>query len=113
MRSLNKPIVNRPTVDNPGDDAEQVYLTCISAKIGVALKARLEAISTDIKNAAIDYDAAATAATLHTLPTQNYVAGVPKADLEKVYTQRMVPGDSLGRHVYEVLRNSSPHNRCP
>jgi hypothetical protein len=113
MRKLNKPIVNNPAVDNPGDDAEQVYRTCISSKIKDDLKALLESVAPEINNAATAFDAAATVAVLHMLPTQVNVGGVPKADLEKVYTQRMVPADSLGRQVYERLLHSSPHNKCP
>lgn len=113
MRRLNKPIVNSQDVDNPGDDAEQVYRTCISTKIKAALKAQLEAVAAEIKNAAIEYDTAATLAVLHTLQTQDNVGGVPKSDLEKIYTQRMVPEDSPGRQIYERLLHSSPHDKCP
>lgn len=113
MRKLNKPIMNSPAVDNPSDDAMQVYRTCISLKIRADVKAQLESVALEIKNAATVFDAAATVAALHTLPTQENVGGVPKADIEKVYTQRMVPEDSPGRQIYERLLHSSPHDKCP
>lgn len=113
MRILDKPILNSPTVDNPSDDAVHVYLTCISSKIRPKLKAQLESIRQEIENAATAFDAAATTATLHLIATQDDVGGVSKSDIEKIYTQRMVPEDSLGRHFYEMLLQSSPHNKCP
>lgn len=113
MRKLDKPILNSPAVNNPSDDALQVYRTCISSKIGAVLKVQLESVAQEIKKAATAFDTAATMATLHLIPTQDNVGGVPKADIEKVYTQRMVPEKSLGRQFYERLLHSSPHNKCP
>ena len=102
------------SLEPPELDTEETYETCISRVRSPALKARLEAVTGDVVAAADDYEAAATAAQLHTIVSADNVGAlVSRDEMAKVYTYRMVKKGAPGRPVYDELLASSPHDRCP
>jgi len=104
MRKLKKP------EDLPKD----VFNTCISNMRENDLKRRLRLCESAIVDASIEFDLKASNAMLHTIAISNNVAGeVSVAEMENVYTQKMVPQDSPGRIIYDKLISAPDFGRCP
>lgn len=93
--------------------ARDVFDTCVTMVKNAALRAKLEAISDDIENAADDYDLAANAKTLYRTPLTAQVRNVTADELVKVYTLRMVPKKAKGRPVYDQIMSVPANGRCP
>ncbi len=101
-------------VPPPTDDAVAVFGLCISRMYEGDLKMRLSSAAPDVAEAARDYGIAAVGASLHTVPETDGVPGkVTAAEMEAVYTQRLVPRGSPGRPVYERLLAAPSHGICP
>ena len=97
----------------PTADPEQVFRTCIRGIRSLALRTRLQAVAPTIAAAATIYDAAAQAASLHTLPKQPDVGPtVSSGDMRGVYDRGMV-GSKAGRPIYDRLMATPPYGRCP
>lgn len=94
-------------------EAQDVYNTCVGMVRDSTLRTKLESISTDIKNAADDYDIQATSKTLYLIPPMANVHGVSGDELVKVYTLRMVPKTARGRPVYDRILSAPANGRCP
>lgn len=103
MRKINKPT----------DDPKYVYLTCISRVRNPGLKGRLETIADDIKEAAEHFDDVGSRREFYTLLEHNNVAGVTQAEMEKVYTERMVPRGTPGRKFYDKIKAAPSYGICP
>lgn len=50
---------------------------------------------------------------MYSVPMTPGLGGVSAADMEKIYTQRMVPSSSPGRVAYDKIMGSAEHGRCP
>lgn len=80
------------------------------------LKNRLLASEADIHNAAAAYESAASSTLLHTLPQMKAVGGpgtATQADMSRVYDRKMASADGPARHIYDKLKSSSTHQKCP
>ncbi len=98
----------------PADDAQAVFLLCISRVTSVALKGRLISISGDIHAAADIFDACSAAGTAYTLVPEDGVAGVVTTkEMVAVYDQRMARDGAPGRSIYERLLAAPPMETCP
>lgn len=95
------------SIDPPVLNAADVYTTCISRVRNRALKARLTAITDDVRVASADYVVKAQANRLHEVVRSAVINGVTTAELEKVYTQRMAGKNAPGRSSYDEIFNSS------
>ncbi|WP_143276988.1 HNH endonuclease [Bordetella genomosp. 12] len=93
--------------------ARDVFDTCVAMVKNVELRARLEAISSDIEKASEDYDLAAAAKSLYLTPLTTRVRTVVAEELVKVYTLRMVPKKAKGRPVYDQIMSIPVNGRCP
>lgn len=86
----------------------------ISRVVDTGLKRRLESIADDISDAADEYDRNAAIRSLYLLEEHEDVAGVvTRAEMEKVYTDRMAKEGTPGRPIYEKLKASAPYGICP
>src|SRR6267378_3355795 len=97
----------------PADDALVVFRLCISRVRQAGLRARLRAIAPTVATAAVQYDAAASAALLHTIPEQTGVGNVTAAEMSTTYAQRMARNAAPGRSVYDRLMTAPTHGLCP
>lgn len=98
----------------PNYDPKDVYLTCISHVEDTILKSRLESVSNNVRDAAVEYDRNATDGRFYLLDEHDDVAGVvTREEMEKVYTTRMAKKGTPGRPIYEKLRSSAPYDICP
>lgn len=102
MKSLPKPI----------DDVKDVFTTCIS-RVREPLKTDLEGVLPSVVTTASEYDRLAQSTDLHTLPKVLVTNGVSKAEQVKVYDDRMAKKDKAGRLIYDRIKNSAPHQKCP
>ncbi len=100
-------------IHKPTEDPKNVYLTCISRVRNPGLKGRLESIADDIKEAAEHFDDVGSRREFYTLLEHNNVAGVTQAEMEKVYTGRMVPQGTPGRKFYDKIKSAPSYGICP
>jgi 5-methylcytosine-specific restriction endonuclease McrA len=98
----------------PTDDPTGVFLQCIDRIRDPDRKNRLAAVAGDVGEAAHEYEDAAAASEIHTLP---HAAGlgeqVTTDDLVFVYSSGMVRPNAPGRVVYDKLIAAAAHGRCP
>lgn len=59
------------------------------------------------------YDASAAASTLHSFPRVTTVGPASAADMIALYTEQMVATKSPGRAAYDLIKASSPNDKCP
>lgn len=101
-------------LERPEFDARDVFALCISRVRDAGLKARLTAATADVVRASATYDSLATQIRLHQFARQPVVGGVVStAEMEAIYTQRMVPRKAPGRDVYDELMASATFGKCP
>lgn len=93
---------------------KDVYETCISKVKNILLKEKLLKISDSIVVAEQEYKEKSTKHKWFLIKSSDSVDGVvSKAEMEKVYTQRMVGQKSPGRELYNKIKNSAPNGICP
>jgi hypothetical protein len=98
----------------PAQLAREVFELCISRVRNPDLHSRLQAVAAMIEAEAVNFETAARTGTLHALPLQGVLNGnVLAAEMEKVYTDRMVGATSPGRPIYDALLAAPAHSRCP
>lgn len=101
-------------LDRPVQEAEDVFITCISRVQNASLKARLEGVTQAVVDASVEFDDAATRTRLHRIAIQELVGGVvTRVEMEAVYTQRMAKKGAPGRDIYDALFTSAPQGKCP
>ncbi len=101
-------------LEPPDLDASQVFAQCISRVRNPALKARLESIEPHITQASDTFSDLATQVRLHEFVRENVVGGVvTTAEMEAVYSQRMVPKTAPGRATYDKLMSLARSGKCP
>jgi hypothetical protein len=98
-------------VTHPEYEPVPTFQQCIG-KAKQPLRARLDAVVPIVGTAAQDFETAATAGQLHTVPQTTAVSPVTAAEMNGVYTTRMVPAKSPGRPVYDHIF-ALAGNRCP
>lgn len=101
-------------IHKPTEDPKEVYLTCISRVRNSGLKRRLESIADEIEEAAEKYDEVGRTRDFYRLSEHNDVAGIVTQDeMEKVYTERMVPQRTPGRKFYDKIKAAPSYGICP
>ena len=104
MKSLNKPQIN----------AKDTFSTCISIVRDADLKNRLAACENLIIQAEDEFDNKITTGNIYTIAKEQIINGnVTAKELEKVYTQRMVKKDVVGRVIYDKLISAPKLGICP
>ena len=97
--------------------AKDVYEICISKVRNRTLKESLHHISASIEAADRDYQEKSAEQKWFLIESSDGVGGVGgvvgKAEMEKVYTQRMVGQKAPGRTLYDQLKNAAPNGICP
>ena len=102
------------TVEKPQFDAGTTFETCISRVKDADLRRRLTSVEPAISAAAVDYEAKATMRTLNLIAASTSVAGVvSKAEMVKVYDQRMAGKGGPGRAIYDKIKLLPKGDRCP
>lgn len=102
------------TLPKPDENAEEVFLHCISTIMEQDLKNRLTACSGIVLNASEEFEAKVPLAELHTIPLAGNVNGnVSAREMGRVYTKKMVPKGSPGRALYNKIMAAPPFSRCP
>lgn len=97
----------------PNVTCAQVLKLCLDATSDAGLLARLRAISPYLDAAAATYDAQAVAETLNLIPRVASVGVVTKDELIELYSGNMSASKGAARWVYDQIRNSAPHKKCP
>lgn len=104
MKKLAKPTIK----------AKDVYNTCNSRVRNAGLRGRLDAFVNTVKLEERQFETAGKNAQLHAFPAFNLNgANVTRDELVKVYDDRMANQSGPGRHYYNLLRSSAPHDECP
>lgn len=94
--------------------ARDVYETCISRVRNRALKENFRQISNAIEVADREYQERSEEKNWFLIESSDGVDGVvSKAEMEKVYTQRLVGKKAPGRTLYDRVKNSAPNGICP
>jgi hypothetical protein len=99
-------------IQQPTRTATEAFLTCL-ARTRQPLRGRLEALTPSVKEAAVQFQAAAQSATLYLLDSSSFTpasTNLPE-DLVKIYTDRMAKVGAPGREIYDELRFAT--RRCP
>lgn len=104
----------------PTYDPKIVYQECInSIQRDCNLRARLNEVTDNIVDAAMDYEQKAKDQQLYSIPPNNsdnneIILGlVTKEELKNVYDSRMVKGSKNARDIYDSLLSQSPLGKCP
>ncbi|MFF4735794.1 hypothetical protein ACFY2W_07870 [Streptomyces sp. NPDC001262] len=97
----------------PNLSARTVYRTCISKAIP-RYKRRLDALEQAVVDAADEFEAAASAAALHTLKdlAKKPVDEADRTQLTNTYINRLVPDRAAGNALYNALKKVR-HKICP
>lgn len=103
MRVIAKPVLV----------AKDVYETCISKVRVKALKNNLLRISDSIEIADREYRDRSEEKRWFLIESSDSVDGIDKAEMEKVYAQRMVGKKSPGRMFYDQLKSAASNGICP
>ena len=77
------------------------------------LKDRLRAIRSNVESESEDYTDKAIIHCLYMKKPQEQIENVSKEEMIKVYTGRMVPKDSKGRHIYDRIKSIPVNGQCP
>ncbi len=103
MRSLPPPI----------DTLDSVFQLCVQATVDTDLQSRLLDIASNLEATSLNYDANASAASLHLMPRLESVGAVTKLELKGLYETHLSATNGAARAIYDRIRNSAPNNRCP
>ena len=104
----------------PTYDSKIVYQECISSvQKDCNLRARLNEVTDNIVEAAMDYEKKAKFKQLYSIPSNNCkndeitLGSVTKEELKNVYSSHMVKGSKNARDIYDSLLSQSPFGKCP
>lgn len=98
----------------PDLDAGALFALCISRVRNPALRARLGSVAPDVIQASNTFRDLAAQVRLHEFVREAVVGGVVStAEMEAVYTQRMVPKTAPGRAAYDKLMSLAQSGKCP
>lgn len=107
---MNK--LSKPTLDY-----KDVFTTCISTfsnrNSNNQLKNRLEKCVSLADNANKEYEKMAKSNRLYELPVHDKVNNVIGDDFIKIYSQKMLPKNAVGRKYYNEIKALAPHGKCP
>lgn len=102
------------TLDRPAYSASATFSACISRVQDPLLKARLAAVTDVVGQASNEYEAAALASSLHEIGASDLVGGdVTRAEMERVYTDRMAKKRAPGRYIYDEIISAPAQGKCP
>jgi len=102
------------TLNRPTYSARDTFTACVSRVRDPLLKTRLEAVADSVEEASDEYEAAALVAALHQFAASNLVGGdVTRAEMERVYTDRMAKKGAPGRYIYDEIFAAPAQGRCP
>lgn len=93
--------------------AGDVFETCVSMVQRRALRVELQAIRPNVETESADYNTKAADKRLYRKQPHDQVGTVSGEEIVKVYTLRMVPKRSKGRHIYDRIMSAPMHGRCP
>jgi 5-methylcytosine-specific restriction endonuclease McrA len=103
-----------PTDENEQPlDAGDVFEICVSMVQNRTLRTQLRAIRQNVVTEAADYDTKAARRQLYLKQPHNQFGGISGDELVKIYTLRMVPKTSKGRHIYDRIMSAPKLRRCP
>jgi len=101
-------------INPPNFSVAEVYPLCISKVRNPALKNRLSLCIPSIETAEAEFVSIKPTNQLFKIARENVVnLNVPKSELIKVYTDRMVKADSPGRKYYNKIFLSANNGVCP
>ena len=102
------------SIEKPKFKVREVFNDCISVVQSATLKQELENCVDIIEIAQNDFDSKCLHTKMHEiLPKAIVLGNIGKAEMEKVYTDRMVPKGKPGRIYYDKLFLSAPGGKCP
>ncbi|RJG50590.1 HNH endonuclease [Motilimonas pumila] len=96
-----------------------VLNTCVNSISCATLTQRINAITTQLNNAAQDFDTKAVTADLFQIQpffgadTDNVVGQVTKKELKGLYTYHLVPAKKPARQYYDQIMMQAPLRICP
>lgn len=103
----------------PIDNQAEIFSLCVNSIKDLNLKARLEAISTHVSDAAQDYLTKGQTYQLYQIPAINLrdedtvIGLVTKLELKNLYSHHMVGKEKPARLIYDNVMLSAPLRRCP
>lgn len=101
-------------IGKPDLVAKEVYEICVSKVRNTILKKNFRQITGSIVAADIEYQERSSEQQWFLIASSDGVDGVVgQAEMEKVYTQRMVGQRAPGRSLYDQLKNAAPNGICP
>lgn len=102
MRSLPKP-------ETSAEDAYKKSIEFTEGDLSERLTAQVQAVL----EAANAFDDAANDTTLHLILPQRHMGNATNAEMKSVYKRGFSAGNAAGRPIYNKLRKSARHNKCP
>lgn len=100
-------------IDPPVVDAGTLLAICISGVQDAVAVARLNGAMPAMLATAASYETSAMAAALHTIPQSATVGAASAKDMIDLYKDQMVAPKGPARAYYDLIRNGSPHSKCP
>lgn len=99
-------------IPKPSCDVKDVFESCVS-NMRPLLKAQMEKCKPTILEQSISFDEKMLLGEHSTILPQEEIHGVPKCQIEKLYTQKILSKGSSARKYYEMLLQSAPQGICP
>lgn len=99
-------------VTMPTISSSEAFEKCSDRVADSSLKAAMQAISTNIDVACDKYQSLAPLGQLHDLDETDDIGTVSAVELNKNYTDRLVP-KGKARYIYDHIMQLPPHGLCP
>lgn len=102
------------SLPRPSFKMDEVLLACVGGMVDTEIRDKIVCLLSDFVRAESKFEIAVVAESLHSLSSDDFkVEGFDAKELVRhVYTEGMV-GRKGGRVYYDLLIQSSPHERCP
>ncbi|MCK5384618.1 MAG: HNH endonuclease [Alphaproteobacteria bacterium] len=106
-------------IKKPDYDNQEVYQLCVQSISDDGLRDRLNSVSGEIHQAALDYDQKAHSQNLFQIQANHadnnsvVIGHVSKKELRDLYSQHMVGSKKPARDIYDKLMANAPLGICP
>lgn len=100
------------TILKPTCDVEDVFNCCISG-MRSPLKADMEKCRSTILSESKSFDKKMLCGQISAIIPQEDINGVPKHEIEKLYTQKLINKNGKARKYYDLLLQGAPYGICP
>lgn len=100
-------------LEKPDDDVKDVFNDCISNIRDANLKTKLEDCLNSIVSYTQEYEKKMKNGEVHTISVHTQLNGLTKAQMVKLYDEKMAKSGQPGRKYYDKLMSMPKYGTCP